>query len=117
MITVDLRSVCVIILIVFILMMAFITMKFIQALFKFPELRDRVWNGITDGDNVPHLDDFRKTAQLFWSSVFGSGLVCCFLLWAAFPENHLVWVWVTSGVGAIFLACIGLKTITGLFKH
>lgn len=116
-IEIDLKSVCIILVIVFVAMMCLITIRFIQALFKFPDMRAKLWHGITDGDNVPSLDDFRKTSQLFWAFVFGSGLVICLLLWAAFPENTTAWMYVTGSVAMVFLACIGLRSITGLFKH
>ncbi|HMG90764.1 MAG TPA: hypothetical protein VK589_11915 [Chryseolinea sp.] len=116
MITVDLKTVCIVLLAIFIIMEIYGVMIFIKAIFKFPTFRAKVWHGITNGDDVPHLDDFQRTSQLLWSYVFGSGIVICILLWIAFPENA-EWKWITGSVGAIFLACIGLKTITGLFKH
>lgn len=69
------------------------------------------WHGITNGDMIPHQDDFQRTAQLFWSFVFGNGLVCCFFLWAAFPSSNGEWHYITGGVSLVFLACVGLRTL------
>lgn len=94
----------------FIIFMAAITLAFIKALFKYPALRKQVWKGITDGDDTPHQDDFRKTALLFWACVFGTLIVIFFLLWAAFPQYD--WKIPIIIMSAVFLGCLGLKSLS-----
>jgi hypothetical protein len=103
------KTAAIFLLLVFISVMVFITLAFIKALFMFPSFRKEIWIGITDGDKTPHQDDYQRTAQLFWSTFFGSGLVCSFLLWMAFPGPE--WRYITGGISLVFLACVGLRKI------
>jgi hypothetical protein len=108
---VELESVCLAILTIFVIAMLCGAVVFLYALFKFPTLRHKIWHGITNGDLVPHQDDFQRTAQLFFAFVFGTGLVCCFLLWAAYPSDE--WRIIVPAISVVFLGCIGLRS----FKH
>lgn len=96
-------------LISFMVFMGTITMYFIKAIFKFPQFRRQIWKGITDGDDTPHQDDFRKTAILFWSFVLGTLVVIFFLLWAAFPQYD--WKFPVIILCTTFLGCLGLKSL------
>jgi hypothetical protein len=104
---IDLKSVALTLLIVFVMFMMYITLVFIRAIFKFPTLREKLWHGITNGDMVPDHDDFQRTAQLFFSYLLGFLLITCFLLWISFPISE--WHIIVPSVSAVFIACVGLK--------
>lgn len=105
---IDLTFILLFVMFVFLLMMILLTLVFIKALFKFPSLRKKIWVGITNGDHIPHQDDFQRTAQLFWSFVLGTGVVIFFCLWAAFPSPE--WHIIVPSISLTFLGCIGLKS-------
>jgi len=107
--TIDLTSVALMLLVIFITIGMVFCIVFIQALFRFPSFRQKLWHGITDGDLQPSQEDFRKTAQLFFAFVFGFILICCILLWIAFPMKE--WRAIILAVTGIFLGCIGLRAL------
>jgi len=108
----ELKSVALTLLWVFVLIMVFMLLAFVKAMFKFPTLRHKVWHGITNGDMIPTQDDFQRTAQLFFAIFFGVGLIIGFLLWMAFPVPE--WHIIIPTLSGIFIACVGLRYTT---KH
>jgi hypothetical protein len=108
----DLKTIAISLLICFMAMICVLITVFIKALFKWPSFRNQIWQGITNGDNTPHLDDFQRTSQLFWSYVLGICLIISFLLWMAFPGPE--WHIISPAIGVAFLTCIGLRSLN---KH
>lgn len=108
-IQISLKTVMLMILFGFFCFMIVVSLTIIKALFRFPAFRREIWTGITNGDKIPHQDDFQRTAQLFWSFILGTGVVTCFCLWPAFPMPE--WHYIVPAISGTFLICIGLKLI------
>src|SRR6478609_11378135 len=105
--TIDLKTLALLMLTSFCIVSLFVMLVFIKALFKFPTLRSKLWHGITNGDMVPSNDDFTRTSQLIFAYLFGFVFVCCLFLWIAFPIPE--WHYIVPTVAGVFLACIGLR--------